>query len=719
MQVQYAGQSLYSAGEIIDKLRDLEFSKQRIFSNTPRPISAFVDRYLVSSPEYFWKEKVSINTLEWPVGASRFGSYIAVVTQDELHHIHIKTSALGGLEIQPADLAIIDNDGNTFNVEMYPLVAIPVSQFVEGSFGEEIYLLPLVDKRYYWWYKSASVSVTAGTTTWSSLFSSIFTELGESNYTVSSINSNYHRPGSDFSSNYEVLSVLLDAAANAVGKRVVVELDGEVKVVSPEQAIETFEDVRDFLDCYTAGDLYKTLESLRQFNAAIPDTVDVVFPKEVDGEFNGQYVKTVTLPDITFPEMPAGAKGFPGKDILYSSSKAKFTGATHDNESENNSTAIQMVQDYIKWRSYGGTVSLIGTIQFDIPAHSDGLLLTPTHTIVKLKPIDEVNHFYNIYGVEGEGSTSPNEPGVGLAQQAGIRYHYGGVGASVGTAGDFVVDNATPSSVTELYLHYAPQDYEGIEDVLELLKTNDIVIYQRVGTGNEWFVGKISSTPTDNSTYYTIPVTHLYSSSGHPTEDLDVAFFFFPASGSIPELTTKGDIIVHNGTSQVSLGIGTNNQVLVVDTATSEGIKWGAVPLPDTVPVWTKFTIDHTDLQAASGTATFTFATLPAGVVVNAIKIKTSTAFAGTGVTLYELTEIGDGSDTSRYYSGTTDLGAVLDMTTAVSTTFGHVLQGKNYSTIDDHTSTTSMVMTVNCNVNTDNSTAGSVDVWVLYAVAD
>ncbi len=38
--------------------------------------------------------------------------------------------------------------------------------------------------------------------------------------------------------------------------------------------------------------------------------------------------------------------------------------------------------------------------------------------------------------------------------------------------------------------------------------------------------------------------------------------------------TTKGDIIVHNGTDDVRVAVGTNNQVLVADSAQSTGVKW-------------------------------------------------------------------------------------------------------------------------------------------------
>lgn len=40
--------------------------------------------------------------------------------------------------------------------------------------------------------------------------------------------------------------------------------------------------------------------------------------------------------------------------------------------------------------------------------------------------------------------------------------------------------------------------------------------------------------------------------------------------------TTKGDIIVSNGTDNVRLAVGTNNQVLTADSTTATGLKWAA-----------------------------------------------------------------------------------------------------------------------------------------------
>lgn len=40
--------------------------------------------------------------------------------------------------------------------------------------------------------------------------------------------------------------------------------------------------------------------------------------------------------------------------------------------------------------------------------------------------------------------------------------------------------------------------------------------------------------------------------------------------------TTKGDLIVHNGTNHIRVGVGSNNQVLTADSTQASGVKWAA-----------------------------------------------------------------------------------------------------------------------------------------------
>jgi len=45
---------------------------------------------------------------------------------------------------------------------------------------------------------------------------------------------------------------------------------------------------------------------------------------------------------------------------------------------------------------------------------------------------------------------------------------------------------------------------------------------------------------------------------------------------SLSPTTTKGDVIVHNGTDNIRLAVGTNDQVLTADSTQASGVKWAA-----------------------------------------------------------------------------------------------------------------------------------------------
>jgi hypothetical protein len=63
-----------------------------------------------------------------------------------------------------------------------------------------------------------------------------------------------------------------------------------------------------------------------------------------------------------------------------------------------------------------------------------------------------------------------------------------------------------------------------------------------------------------------LPVTIAQGGTGQTTQTA--------AFNALDPLTTKGDLIVHDGTNSVRVGVGTNGQEIVADSSDAEGLVW-------------------------------------------------------------------------------------------------------------------------------------------------
>ena len=131
-----------------------------------------------------------------------------------------------------------------------------------------------------------------------------------------------------------------------------------------------------------------------------------------------------------------------------------------------------------------------------------------------------------------------------------------------------------------------------------------------------------------------------------------------------------------------------------------------------TVGAWAKYTVEDSDsiFLAAGTSVTKTLVALPAKAVVEGIRIKTSEAFAGTGITACTVS-LGDGTTATAY-------AAAFDVFAAVSDT-NQAWDGGAYSATN---AAHNLVATFTCNTNVGDGgatvlTAGSVDIHVKWAV--
>lgn len=92
--------------------------------------------------------------------------------------------------------------------------------------------------------------------------------------------------------------------------------------------------------------------------------------------------------------------------------------------------------------------------------------------------------------------------------------------------------------------------------------------FSTAGTGLE----QNSTTPEQID--LTIPVVISSGGTGQTTQTA--------AMDALSPTTTKGDILVDNGTNVVRLAIGSNDEVLIADSAEAAGVKWGTASGSDT-----------------------------------------------------------------------------------------------------------------------------------------
>ncbi len=176
-----------------------------------------------------------INTLFWPFGASRFAQAHFVVSEGQLDVIR-KATSVSGTSI-PGTLLFSDGGVSSElgiqSAQMWMLPARPLSTAVAGA---GMFLLTLVDDRYWWWGTPLQLHVSEGATTWTQLYANIAAALGIS-IAVGSIPAEYGKPVADYSASYRPLPNVLDAVAFSVGQRIVRSLNGVVTAQNVTTAI--------------------------------------------------------------------------------------------------------------------------------------------------------------------------------------------------------------------------------------------------------------------------------------------------------------------------------------------------------------------------------------------------------------------------------------------------------------------------------------------------
>lgn len=179
----------------------------------------------------------------------------------------------------------------TLTTQMYMLPARPLAE--HGSQFDGLYLVTLVDERYYWQYAGITLHVTRDTT-WSNLIQQLCDEVGVTFLGFTQPDPYYRpEPDSQLWVNQESAALLMDVAAANVGSAWVRNLQGQYNLYQYPYSRQIVNANRGSVtrlvrtaggDIFQSGGVTKAGNLTAAMNSVLPTHVGVTFPKYVKGD---------------------------------------------------------------------------------------------------------------------------------------------------------------------------------------------------------------------------------------------------------------------------------------------------------------------------------------------------------------------------------------------------------------------------------------------------
>lgn len=186
-----------------------------------------------------------INSLYWPTGASRWAICYVMVDGETLAGIRGDTNDFtDAAYLTLNDGASEDNQG--IAAPMFGLAPRRINCVPDLDDKENLYILPLVDERWFWQFKHmGEIDKPDDVTTWAQLYSWIATRLGIS-LSAETVSSDYDEPEKvEIERWHDNPAMMLDAVAHSVGHRILAGHDGTYSAVSFSEGEQNLEDNQD------------------------------------------------------------------------------------------------------------------------------------------------------------------------------------------------------------------------------------------------------------------------------------------------------------------------------------------------------------------------------------------------------------------------------------------------------------------------------------------
>lgn len=178
------------------------------------------------------RRPVKLNTLWWPTGASRFAVGYFLCSGEQLKRLYGTSLSTGGAPPPYAlaqTLHVKTEQGRIFT-DLFMLPPRPLSSLkIQTPYLSDLYLLTLVDDRFWWWYVSTGdINLTDDTTTWSALYTQVIAGAAL-DWSADAVDADLVNAPKDLRLQYESMAPVLDAVAYNAGQRIVRKLNGGVR----------------------------------------------------------------------------------------------------------------------------------------------------------------------------------------------------------------------------------------------------------------------------------------------------------------------------------------------------------------------------------------------------------------------------------------------------------------------------------------------------------
>lgn len=333
-------------------------------------------------PNYPAPPPLRLNELYWPTGAARWARGLFLAS---------KTVADALPKGEAVTFKAVVGE-QTLETDLFVLPPHPVSCVTDA---ETLWLIPVVDERYWWQLRNVGTIGKPDLTTWETLYASLAERLGIE-LTVDEIHADYLYPDpEEFTRRYDNAATLLDAVAHSVGQRIVRQFNGDYRAIGwNDSAGELESNLADRTPWQQiAGDPYD--------HEPIPETVTVAFPRLSCGVPDcTRRFYAITVGHEYDTESVAGAT-----KTIHSTAWALFNHQGNlTNLAELEALADRIASDYYAGleRSYDYTFA--GLKEWFFTAYDDHALIT-FGAETKLGP-EASTHVYPVGGDEFQADTS-------------------------------------------------------------------------------------------------------------------------------------------------------------------------------------------------------------------------------------------------------------------------------------------------------------------------